>query len=149
MIPILILQIFLFPVVANYLMGTWVASRNTLMLQDAGSNIGSTIQQMYFTLNHPTIPSGTTSDQFGLPLYIDGYYYTANATLQASGAAVNSSQVLQITVILATTQYTVTSSVLLGSNAQWNPSTFVSNSTTANAYGEKFPNGTITLGFGG
>jgi hypothetical protein len=120
------------------------------MLQDAASNIGSTIQQMYFALNHPTIPAGTTSDQFGLPPYIDGYSYTANATLQASSATANSSQVLQIMARLATTQYTVTSSVLLGSNAQWNPSTkFVSNSTTANAYGNKFSNGTIMLGFGG
>ena len=105
MIPILILQIFLFPVVASYLMNVWVDSRRTLVLQDAASNMGSTIQQMYFALNHPTIPAGTTSDQFGLPPYIDGYSYTANATLQPSGSATNSSQVLEITVRLVTTKY--------------------------------------------
>jgi len=150
MIPILILQIFLFPVVANYLMNVWVDSRRTLVLQDAASNMGSTIQQMYFALNHPTIPAGTTSDQFGLPPYIEGYYYTANATLQPSGSSANSSQVLKITVRLVTTKYQVTSSVLLGSNTRWDlTTTYVSNSTNANAYAQKFQNGTIKLGFGG
>jgi hypothetical protein len=150
MIPILILQIFLFPIVASYLMNVWVDSRRTLVLQDAASNIGSTIQQMYFALNHPTIPAGTTSDQFGLPPYIDGYFYLANATLQPSSSATSSSRVLEITVTLATTTNEVTSSVLLGSNVQWNSATtFESNSTTANAYAEKFQNGTILLWFGG
>jgi hypothetical protein len=150
MIPILILQIFLFPIVASYLMNVWVDSRRTLVLQDAATNIGSTIQQMYFALDHPTIPAGTSSDQFGLPPYIDGYWYTANATLQPSSSATNSSQVLEITVRLVTTSYEVTSSVLLGSIAQWNSTTtFESNSTDANAYGQKLENGTIMLGFGG
>jgi hypothetical protein len=150
MIPILILQIFLFPIVANYLMNVWVDSRNTLVLQDAASNMGSTIQQMYSALNHATTPEGTTSDQFGLPSYIDGYFYTANATLQPSGGGTNSSQVLEITVIMATTTYEATSSVLLGSVVQWDSTTtFVSNSTNAGAFGEKFQNGTIMLGFGG
>jgi hypothetical protein len=150
MIPILILQIFAFPIVASYLMNGWVDSRRTLVLQDAASNMGSTIQQMYFALNHPTIPAGTTSDQFGLPPYIDGHSYTANATLQPLSAATNSSQVLEITLRLVTTKYEVTSSVLLGSIAQWDStSTFESNSTNANAYAQKFQNGTIKLGFGG
>jgi hypothetical protein len=150
MIPILILQIFLFPIVANYLMNVWVDSRRRLVLQDAATNMGSTIQQMYFALNHPTIPAGTTSDQFGLPPYIDGYSYTANATLQPSSATTNSSQVLEITVRLVTTKYEVSSSVLLGSIAQWDSTTtFASNSTSANAYAQKLQNGTIRLGFGG
>jgi len=131
-------------------MNVWVGYRETLVLQDAASNIGSSIQQMYFALNHPTIPEGTTYDQFGLPSFIDGHSYTASATLQPSSSATNSSQVLQINVKLVTTNYQVTSSVLLGSIAQWNSSTiFKSNSTTANAYGQKFQNGTILLGFGG
>ncbi len=141
----------MFPVVANLLMNTWVDSRRTLILQDAASNMGSTIQQMYFALDHnTTIPSGTTTDQFGLPPYIDGYFYTANATLQPSSVATNPSQVLQITVKLATTSIEVTSQVLLGSNAQWDSTTaFVSNSTIASAYASKFGNGTIRMGFGG
>lgn len=151
MIPILLLQIFVFPLVANVLMNTWVDSRRTLMLQDAASNMGSTIQQMYFALDHnTTIPSGTTTDQFGLPPYIDGYFYTANATLQPSSIATNPSQVLQITLKLVTTSLEVTSQALLGSNAKWDSTMiFMSNSTGAGAYAEKFGNGTISMGFGG
>jgi hypothetical protein len=150
MIPILILQIFLFPVIVNYSMNVWVDSRRTLALQDAASNMGSSMQQMYLALNHSSTPVGKMSDQFKLPPYIEGYFYRAKATLQPSGAATTSSQVLKITVELVTTRYNVTSSILLGSNAQWDfPTTFFSNSTNANAYGEKFQNGTIKLGFGG
>ncbi len=149
MIPILILQILVFPVVVNYSMNVWVDSRRILVLQDVASNMGSSMQQMYFALNHPTTPAGKTSDQFKLPPYIEGYFYRAKATLQPTGAATTSSQVLKITVELVTTRYEVTSSILLGSNAQWDiPTTFVSNSTNANAYAEKFQNGTIKLGFG-
>jgi hypothetical protein len=149
MIPILILQIFLFPVVVDYSMNVWVGSRRTLLLQDAASNMGSSIQQMYFALNHPTTPTGKTFRQFKLPAYIEGYFYRAKATLQSSGTATTSSQILNVTVELVTTKYEVTSSVLLGSNAQWDiPTTFVSNSTNANVYAEKLQNGTIKLGFG-
>jgi hypothetical protein len=130
-------------------MNVWVDSRRILVLQEAASNMGSSIQQMYFALNHPTTPAGETSDQFKLPPYIDGYFYRAKAILQPTGTAPTSSQVLKITVELVTTKYEVTSSILLGSNAQWDiPTTFVSNSTNTNAYAEKFQNGTIRLGFG-
>ena len=150
MIPVLILQIFLFPVVAGFLMNGWVVSRRTLALQEAGSNIGSTIQQMYFEVNQATVPTGTTSDQFGLPPFIDGYYYTARATLQSSGANSNSGQVLTITLVLVTAAINATSQVLLGTNAQWNAATtFVSNSANTTAYAVKLQNGTISLGFGG
>jgi hypothetical protein len=150
MIPILILQIFLFPVVAGFLMNGWVVSRRTLALQEAGTNIGSTIQQMYFEVNQATVPTGTTSDQFGLPPFIDGYYYTATATLQSSGANSNSGQVLTITLVLVTAAINATSQVFLGANAQWNAATtFVSSSANTTAYAVKLQNGTISLGFGG
>ena len=129
-------------------MNVWVDSRRTLVLQDAASNIGSSIQQTYFALNHSTTPPGRMSDQFKLPPYIEGYFYTAKATLQPSDTATTSSQILKITVALITTKYNATSSILLGSNAQWDTlTTFFSNSTNANAYAEKFQNGTIKLGF--
>jgi hypothetical protein len=149
MIPILILQIFLFPVVAGYLMNVWVNSRRTLALQEAASNMGSTIQQMYFALAHPTVPAGTTSTQLGLPQFIDGYYYTANATLQSSGSTPSSSQVLKITLTLITTSIKATSQVILGAYAQWNATTvFVSNSMNQKAYAQKIGTTTIKLWFG-
>ena len=154
MIPVLVLQIFLFPVVAGNLMNVWVNSRRTLALQEAASNMGSTIQQMYFALDHPTVPAATTTDQLGLPPFIDGYFYTANATLQPSGSTTNSSQVLRITLTLIATPTKATSQVTLGWDAQWDTTTiFVSNSMNPSVYAQKIINGnaiaTVKLGFGG
>ncbi|HJW97500.1 MAG TPA: hypothetical protein VJ529_00095, partial [Candidatus Bathyarchaeia archaeon] len=52
MVPVLVLQIFLFPLTANWLMTTWVDSRRNLALQDVASHLSSTIQQLYLSLNH-------------------------------------------------------------------------------------------------
>lgn len=150
MIPVLILQIFLFPLATNVLMNVWVDSRRTLALQDATSHLGSAVQQMYFSLNHPTMPVNTTlRDLPGLPPFIENYYYQGNATLKAVlEPALNSSQVLEITLRLATTGTTATTSVILGSNVSWQDSTFVSNSTDACISATKLPNQTISLRFG-
>jgi hypothetical protein len=149
MIPILIMQIFLFPLSANWLMNIWVDSRRTLALQDATSHLGSTIQQLYFSLNHETISAGTATYSSGLPPFIENNHYTGNATLRTvSYPASNSSKVLELTLKLAKTQITTTTSVILGPNVLWRESTFISNSTHACVSAEKLPNGTICLYFG-
>ncbi|MFZ0965164.1 MAG: hypothetical protein WAN82_00860 [Candidatus Bathyarchaeia archaeon] len=149
MIPMLILQIFLFPLTASWLMNIWVDSRRTLALQDAASHLGSTIQQLYFSLNHETISAGTATYSPGLPPFIEDYNYIGNATLRKVSGSANSSKVLSITVTLAKTKITVTTSVILGSNVLWRPSVFISNSTNALVSAEKLSNGTIRLYFGG
>ncbi len=149
MIPILIMQIFLFPLTASWLMNVWVDSRRTLAIQDAASHLGSTIQQLYFALNHGTISSGKATYSTGLPPYIEDYPYFANATLRAAlGPPLNSSQILEITLTLITTKMTATSSAVLGLNVLWQPSTYKSNSTHACVTAEKFANGTISMYFG-
>lgn len=149
MIPILILQIFLFPFTASWLMNIWVDSRRTLTLQDAASHLGSTIQQLYFSLNHETISAGTATYSPGLPPFIENHHYTGTATLRTvSDPAQNSSKVLELTLALVTTRTTATTSVILGPNISWHESTFLSNSTNACVSAEKFPNGTICLYFG-
>jgi hypothetical protein len=149
MIPMLILQIFLFPLTASWLMNIWVDSRRTLALQDAASHLGSTIQQLYFSLNHETISAGTATYSPGLPPFIEDYNYIGNATLRTVSASANSSKVLTITLTLAKTKIIVTTLVILGSNVLWRPSVFVSNSTSAIVSAEKLPDGTIRLYFGG
>ena len=150
MIPILIMQIFLFPLTASWLMNIWVDSRRTLALQEATSHLGSTIQQLYFSLNHETISAGTATYSPGLPPFIENHHYIGNATLRTvSDPTLNSSKVLELTLKLAKTSITVTTSVILGPNILWQESTFVSNSTHACVSAEKFPNGTICLYFGG
>lgn len=149
MMPVMILQIFLFPIVASWLMNTWVDSRRTLALQDVTSHLGSTMQQLYFSLNHDTISSGNVTYSPGLPPLIENAYYVANATLlTGSHAQSNSSAYLELTVKLAGTSDIVTTTVVLGSNVLWQQSNFVSNSNYACVNATKFPNGTILLWFG-
>lgn len=148
MIPVLILQIFLFPLTASWLMNIWVDSRRTLALQEVASHLGSTIQQLYFSLNHETISAGTATYSPGLPPFIENYNYIGNATLRAVSGSADSSKVLSITLTLAKTKITVTTLVVLGSNVQWQDSSFVSNSTHACVSAMKNATGTITLYFG-
>jgi hypothetical protein len=59
MIPVLILQIFLFPITASVIMNTWADSSMTLELQETAGHMGSSIQQLYYTMNHASVPNGT------------------------------------------------------------------------------------------
>jgi hypothetical protein len=150
MIPVLILQIFLFPLAASVLMNVWVDSRRTLALQDATSHLGSAIQQLYLSLNHPTVPDNTIiRDSPGLPPLIDNSYYQGSATLRTiSESALDSSKVLEVKLTLVAVGTTAATSVVLGSNVLWQESTFISNSANACVSAEKL-NGTIVLHFGG
>ncbi len=104
MIPLLILQIFLFPFTASWLMNTWVNSRRNLALQDVASHLSSTIQQLYFSLNHATMQAGTATYSPGLPPFIENLFYTATAQLRPTATATpNSSNVLDIKVTLVGT----------------------------------------------
>jgi hypothetical protein len=150
MIPMLILQIFLFPLTASLLMSTWVNSRRALALQDVAGHLGSTIQQLYFALNHATIHAGKATYSPGLPPFIEDIDYTANGVLRTVLAAgLNSTKVLDLTVKLTGTTNAVATTVILGLNVEWRQSTFMSNSTHATVTGEKFLNGTISLQFEG
>jgi hypothetical protein len=149
MIPILIMQIFLFPLTAGWIMTTWVDSRQTLALQETASHLGSSIQQMYSALNHASISAGSVTNRLEVPPFIEGYAYTGNATLRVLDPAPNSSQVLDITLRFMGGRIEATTSVTLGQNVAWQPSTFMSNSTSASIIAEKQSNGTIRLSFGG
>jgi len=148
MIPILIMQIFLFPLTAGWIMNTWVDSRRTLALQETASHLGSSIQQIYSSLNHDTISAGTVTNKLDVPPFIEGYVFTGNATLRTLGAAANSSKVLDLTLRLLGTSIQTTASVTLGQNVEWQSSTLKSNSTLASINAEKQLNGTIRLYFG-
>ncbi|MGQ9624902.1 MAG: hypothetical protein ACUVUF_06220 [Candidatus Bathycorpusculaceae bacterium] len=150
MLPVLLLQIFLFPLSANWLMNIWVDSRRTLALQEVASHIGSSIQQAYFALNHATVPAGRVTQKVDVPSSIENCLYTGNASLKSVlDPALNSSKVLEITFRLEAVGTTVKTSVIVGQNFEWRNSTFVSNSINACIIAEKFANGTIALSFGG
>jgi hypothetical protein len=148
MIPLLILQIFLFPFTAGLIMNGWVDSRRTLALQEAASNLGSSIQQLYSSLNHNTISAGVVKNTLSLPMFIEEYAYSGTGTLRtALNPTLKSTKILDITLTLKGTNIASTVSLPLGENVNWLPSTFISNSTNAGISGQKFTNDTIQFSF--
>ena len=148
MIPILIMQFFLFPLTAGWIMTTWVDSRQTLALQETASHLGSLIQQVYSALNHESISAGAVTNRLEIPPFIEGYAYTGNASLR--DAAPDSSRILDITLRFMGGRISSTTSVTLGENVVWDQnSAFMSNSTHASLIAEKLSNDTILLYFEG
>jgi hypothetical protein len=148
MIPLLILQIFLFPYATSLIMNNWTDSRRTLELQETASNLGSSIQQLYSSLNHTTIKAGTVTHTLDLPPFIENYAYTGKGVLRAvSDSGYNSSKILEITLTLNNTQVMSTTTVSLGEGVSWVNSTFVSNSANSGISAHKFANDTVQLSF--
>ncbi|MGF3522955.1 MAG: hypothetical protein ACQXXJ_07650 [Candidatus Bathyarchaeia archaeon] len=148
LIPLLILQIFLFPLTAGWIMNTWVDSRRSLALEEAANNIANSIQQVYFSLNHASISAANLTSKLDAPPFIEGYYYCGNATIrQVSEPEFNGSKILDITLNLVGLKLSASATATLGHNVEWQNSSFISNSTTTYIVGEKFPNGTILMHF--
>jgi hypothetical protein len=131
MVPVLILQIFLFPIAASVIMNTWVDSRMTIELQETAGHLGSSIQQLYYTMNHASISSGSLTAKLDTPPTIEGHYY--NITLQdATNSNTTSLRIMNVTLSLAGTNDKTSTLVTLGENADWqNNAIFLSNSTTS------------------
>jgi hypothetical protein len=148
LIPVLIMLIFLLPYATSLIMSSWSTSSETLALQDASSQVESSIQQLYFFLNHATIPSGNVTSSLNIPRFINNYAYTGSATLTSVVSGSSSSKVLKLTLKLIGSSIFVTSLVNLGQNVNWTASAFMSNSTTACIQASKDSNNSITLSFG-
>jgi hypothetical protein len=148
MIPLLILQIFLFPYLANLTMENWTVSRETLQLQEVASNLGSSVQQLYSALNHNTITAVNVNSTIKISQYIDNHPYTATGTLRtALDSVLNSTKILDLTLTLNDTKIQTSTSVILGPDVNWNSSsTFLSNSN-ALICAQKLSNGTINMYF--
>lgn len=148
MVPLLILQIFLFPFAATLIMNTWVDSRRTLALQETASHLGSSIQQTYLSLNYTTIPAANVTNKLDVPPFIEGYAYTGTATLRTVTDPAPGSKVLELTLTFKGVEISTTTTVTLGQNVEWKDSTFMSNSTSACLRAEKDgASGTIELYF--
>lgn len=148
LIPLLILQIFLFPLTVSWIMDTWADSRRSLALEETANQIASSIQQIYFSLNHASISAANLTSRLDAPPFIEGYYYCGNATLrQLLEPEFNGSKILEITLNLVGLKTSVSTAVTLGHNVEWRNSSFISNSTMTYVTGEKFPNGTILMHF--
>ena len=127
MIPVLIVQIFLFPLTATVIMDTWVDQRRNLELQEIAGHLGSSIQQLYFTINRASISVGSLSSKLDIPTSIDNYHYTV--TFRNATNPSGSTRILNITLNLLKNNVVASTIVTLGENADWNDnSVYYSNS---------------------
>jgi hypothetical protein len=148
MLPVLIALVLLLPFFANSMTLSWIDARRQVLLQDAASQLGSTIQQLYFALDSDEVAAGTISQSPNLPQTIESYTYTATGYL-AIPTFDNESRTLILTLTLHPLGKTAKSNVVLGPNVLWNDSVFVSNSTYACVCVQKFENGTLLFFFRG
>ena len=150
MVPVLILQIFIFPLAAASLMGAWSGSRMSLQLEEISGDMGSSMQQLYYTMNHESISSGTITTSITVPTSIqdgsNGHNYRITLTNATNPGS--SVMVMNLTLTLMGAKGSASSIVTLGTNAAWpNNSTFYSNQV--NEICANKTSGIITLSFQG
>jgi hypothetical protein len=136
MVPVLILQIFLFPYVANVIMGAWENDRVDLQLEEIAANLGSSVQQLYYTMNRELISSGTLTIQLYTPSriicswgeYRGNYSYTITIRNVTVDADFPRAQIMNITVSLfeGEKQRTAFTLVTLGEIADWDDASYIS-----------------------
>lgn len=146
MVPVLIMQVILLPLSTSWIMANWTTSRMQVELQDAANNIGSTIEQMYLSLNRDDVLPGNITKSFNVPTTIESHIYFATGALKTA----NSTKILNLYFSLQDTGTTANTSVTLGPNVAWQSSTFMSNSTNACVKVQKDspPSGLLTFSFG-
>jgi hypothetical protein len=117
MIPVLILQIFLFPLVAVTIMNSYTDSHRTLELQETAGHLGSTIQQLYYTINHASIINGSLKVNLDIPQTIEQYAYTV--TLSHVTHVDSSYEIMNITLSFTSVKGGCSTLVTLGGNVDW------------------------------
>ena len=139
MVPILLVQVVFIPLATGWIIDVWVVRRRETALHDVASHVGTTIQQLYFSLNREEISAGTTTQAANVPLFIESISYV----ITASDRKVENSTIIDLYLALIGTGTTATTHVMLGPDVLWEQSTFVSNSTSASIRVVKFSNGSL------
>lgn len=147
MIPLMIMQIFLFPLTASWIMNSWADSRQTLAIKEITSHVSSSLQQVYSALTHSSIASSTVTIESKVPEFIEGTPYIGNATFY-SGLSSNSSSSLEIRFMIIGTNIESITRFPVGNDFSWQDSTFTSNSNNM-IIANKLTNGSIIVSFGG
>ena len=145
--PLLVIQILLFPFVANTLSANWANSTRDVALKETASQMADSIQQLYLSLNRPEVSAGTTiltptfpSEISECPYYVKGLF---GSTSQPSFG-----KILVLNLTLQKLGNTITVQTTLGSNVLWNAaSIFDSSSPSASIKVQKFVNGTLLFSF--
>ncbi len=117
MVPVLIAQIFLFPYAATAIMDIYVDEHRSLQLQEIAGHLGSTVQQLFFTMNRASNPNDHLSAELETPPTIDNHFY--NITLQDISNPSSSAKIMKITLKLIDANGEASSLITLGINAAW------------------------------
>jgi hypothetical protein len=145
MIPLLVLQIFLLPMVATTMTSYWTDNSRQVAVQDAANQLADVIQQLYISLNRREVLNGTVTWTSTLPKEVVSYPYNANGTLHTS---LGSNKILTLQVKLRGVENTATAQVTFSSNVIWNQASyFYSDSLTAAIEVQKFANETLRFSF--
>ena len=143
MVPVLLVQVILIPAATAWIIDVWTVKRKENALQDIANHVGSTIQQLYFSLNRDDVTPGTTLQSANFPLDVENIPFT----IIAFSKKVENTTILDLQLALTGTEVTTTSRVTLGPNTLWKDSTFSSNSTDPGIGVVKFSNGTLQFSF--
>jgi hypothetical protein len=149
MIPVLILQIFLFPIVASAVMGGWTDSRMNLQLQDVAENLGSSIQQLYYSVNHATISNGSFTCKLNIPTYISDNQKNYNYTITLGNGTnpTGSAKIINLTLKIVGTNVATSRLVTLGDNIGWQSNLTTNRFLISTINITKTPSGSIWLSF--
>jgi hypothetical protein len=147
MVPLLVLQIFLLPLVATTMTSYWSDNSRQVAVQDAANQLAGIFQQLYISLNSREVLNGTIKWTSTLPKEVVSYPYIANGSLHTSLGS-NSSKTLILQVRLQKVGNAATASVTFGSNVLWDQaSVFYSDSSTAAIEVQKFADGNLRFSF--
>ncbi len=145
MVPVLLMQVILVPMATVWMIDVWVDQRKETALQDVASHLGSTVQQLYLSLNREEAGAGIVTQASNVPPFIESIPYVVDA----SDRRVENGTIIDLHLALIGTSINAFTRVTLGSNVLLGPQrTFISNSTSACIKVEKFSNGTLSFSFG-
>lgn len=147
LIPVLILQIFLFPMTATVIMNTYVDSRLTIELQEIAGHMGSSIQQLYYAIDHGSISDGSMRITLDTPPLIEGRAYTT--TLSNVTHLDSSYQIMNVTLQLIGSKNSASTVVTLGQNVDWQENLAFNSTAHSPSIVATKTNNSIWLSFGG
>jgi hypothetical protein len=137
----------MFPFVAYIMSSSWADATREITLQEAGSQIANTIQQLYLSFNRAEVSAGKMIQASTFPAEISGQAYTATGSLNWS-SALGSGKILTLNLTLQKLGVRAVARTPLGPNVLWDDqSLFDSSSPNASIKVQKFVNGTLLFSF--
>ena len=128
-------------------MNTYVDSRMTIEIQEIAGHTASSIQQLYYSIDHGSISDGSMKITLDIPPLVEGYAYTT--TLSHVAHQDTSYQIMNVTLKLFGSKDQASTIVTLGQDVDWQENlAFNSTAHSLSMVATKTAN-SIWLSFGG